>query len=86
MTHRKRYRWRISKYEFTFRTDWNSRILRTLPRKLGISFHKGYYIKTSSGIEPYYWFISLNLIWIEFTLFCDVHYKSIFKLEIPSED
>jgi hypothetical protein len=86
MKQRKKYHLKISKYDFSFRVDWNSRILRTLPRNLGISFSKGFYLKTKSGIEPYYWWVSLNLIWVQFTLFCDVHYKNIFELKIPPEN
>lgn len=82
----KNYQLIFNKYAFSFRSDWNSLILRTLPRDIGISFSKGTYIKTTTGIEPYYWWISLNLIWVKFTLFCDVHYKYILKLRIPSEN
>lgn len=61
---------------------WSDLTIKLLPKHLGIEFNKGVYIKTTSGVEPWYWYVTLNLIWFRITLFCEIHYKHIFKLKI----
>jgi hypothetical protein len=68
--------------KFRVKSVWSDKTIRLLPKQLGLEFKKGTYIKTKSSIEPWYWYVSLNLIWIKFTLFCDVDYRHIFKLKV----
>ena len=82
------FKFNFSKFEFriSYHTIWNDTVMRLLPKHLGIEFKTREYIKTKSGIKPWYWYVKVNLIFISFTFLCDVHYKSIFKLKVIQEN
>ena len=77
----------FGKYHFyaRFESVWSDLTMKILPKIIGLSFNKHLYLKTTSGIQPYGFHVTIHLIWIRLTFFFFFFYKKIFKIKISDQ-